>query len=100
MKRKLLSISVASLLLLQSCVTMSSISISNVKQPSSSNKTVTSSVAGMGVMSLWLPRGLAEKAKNELSQKGVTGNVSAVLTVRNWGVVQFYRVTAEGTTDK
>jgi hypothetical protein len=38
-----------------------------------------------------------EKTTYDLKNKGVTGNISTVLTIREWGIVQFYKVTASGT---
>jgi hypothetical protein len=88
----------ASLVFLQSCITMSTATVSNVKP--TSGKEATASVGGMGILALTVPRDLAPRAVEELRQKGVTGNISTTLTVRNWLVVQYYRVVATGTTDK
>lgn len=83
---------------LNSCITMSSVSIADVK-PSTGTE-VTGSATGMGFLRLSVPAGLAEKATYELKNKGAVGNVSTVMTMREWfGIVQVYRVTAKGTTD-
>ena len=77
---------------------MSSVSIADVK-PSTGTE-VTGSATGMGFLRLSVPAGLAEKATYELKNKGAVGNVSTVMTMREWfGIVQVYRVTAKGTTD-
>ena len=83
--------------LMTSCVSMTSVSVSNVK-PSNGTE-VKASAGGLGILSLTVPRGVAERATNELKSKGGVTNVSTVLTMRNWGIVQFYRVTATGTTE-
>ena len=80
-----------------SCITMQSVSITNVKPLT--GKEVRASAGGLGVLALTIPRDIAERATDELKNKGAVGNVSTVLTIRNWGVVQFYRVTATGTTE-
>jgi hypothetical protein len=97
--KKIIKLSFAVLITgsMTSCITMQSVSVSNVK-PSTGTE-VKSSAGGMGVFGLSVPRGIAEKATNELKNKGAVGNVSTVMTVRNWVVVQFYRVTATGTTE-
>jgi uncharacterized protein YdaL len=83
---------------LNSCITMTSVSIADVK--SSTGSEVNGSASGMGFLHLVVPKGLAEKATYELKNKGAVGNVSTTLTMREWGgIVQFYRVTAKGTTE-
>ena len=95
-KNIILSCALLSMLSLNSCVTMKSVSISNVN-PSSGTE-VTGSAVGMGVLHLTIPKGLAESATYELKNKGAVGNVSTVLTMREFGIVQFYKITAKGTT--
>lgn len=83
---------------LNSCITMSSVSIADVK-PSTGTE-VSGSASGMGFLRLTVPTGLAEKATYDLKNKGAVGNVSTVMTVREWfGVVQVYKVSAKGTTE-
>lgn len=79
----------------ESCITIQSVSISDV-QPSSGAE-VVATVSGVGFLHLGAPRGLAEKATNELKSKGATGNVSTILTMREWGIIQYYKVSAKGT---
>ena len=81
-----------------SCITIQSATISDVK-PSTSIP-ISASAGGLGILGLSVPRNIAEKATYELKNKGAVGNVSTVMTMRNWGIVQFYRVTAIGTTEK
>ncbi len=93
----ILSCILLSLFSLNSCITMHSVSISDVK-PSTGTE-VNCSVSGLGFLHLGVPKGLAEKATYELKNKGAVGNVSTVLTMREWGIVQFYKVTAKGITE-
>ncbi|MFO0467796.1 MAG: hypothetical protein ACK5ZX_00635 [Bacteroidota bacterium] len=79
-----------------SCISIHSISITDVKSPS--GKEVNGSASGIGVLHISAPKGLAERATYELRDKGAVGNISTVLTMRDWGVIQFYKVTAIGTT--
>jgi hypothetical protein len=79
-----------------SCITMQSVSISNV-EPSTGTE-VNGSASGMGFFHIGVPKGLAEKATYELKNNGAVANISTVLTMREWGIVQFYKVTAKGTT--
>jgi hypothetical protein len=97
--KRIINFSFAVLLtgLMSSCVSMTSVSASNVK-PSTGTE-VKASAGGFGVLSLTVPRGVAKKATDELKSKGAVTNVTTVLTVRNWGIVQFYRVTATGTIE-
>ena len=76
---------------------MNSVSISDVK-PSTGTE-VNGSASGIGFLHLGVPKGLAEKATYELKNKGAVGNVSTVLTMRDWYIVQFYKVTTKGTTE-
>jgi len=80
-----------------SCITMQSASISNVK-PSTGTE-VSASAGRFGILGLTAPRNIAEKATYELKNNGAVGNVSSVMTMRNWGIVQYYRVVAKGTTE-
>jgi hypothetical protein len=80
-----------------SCIMMQSATISDVK-PSTGTE-VSASAGGLGVLGLSAPRNIAEKATYELKNKGAVGNVSTVMTMRNWGIVQYYRVVAKGTTE-
>lgn len=80
-----------------SCITMQSATISDVK-PSTGTE-VRSSAGGLGILGLSAPRNISEKATYKLKNKGAVGNVSTVLTMRNWGIVQYYKVTATGTTE-
>lgn len=93
----ILSCTLLSLLSLNSCITMQSVSISDVK-PSTGTE-VNGSASGIGFLHLGVPKGLAEKATYDLKNNGAVGNVSTVLTMREWGIVQFYKVTAKGTTE-
>jgi hypothetical protein len=93
----ILSCTLLSLLSLNSCITMQSVSISDVK-PSTGTE-VNGSASGKGFLHLGVPKGLVKKATYELKNKGAVGNVSTVLTMREWGIVQFYKVTAKGTTE-
>lgn len=83
---------------LSSCITMQSVSITDVK-PSSGSE-VSSSAGGLGILGLTTPKGLAEKATEEIRNKGAVGNVSTVMTMRNWGVVQYYKVSVVGTAER
>jgi hypothetical protein len=80
---------------LNSCITIQGISISDVNPDA--GKYVKASSSGLGFLHLGVPRGLVEKTTYDLKNKGVTGNISTVLTIREWGIVQFYKVTASGT---
>jgi hypothetical protein len=92
-----LSCTLLSLVSLNSCITMQSVSISDVK-PSTGTE-VTGSASGMGFLHLGVPKGLAEKATYELKNKGAVSNISTVLTMREFGIVQIYKITAKGTTE-
>lgn len=80
---------------LSSCITIQGVSISDVNP--NAGKYIKSSSSGLGFLHLGVPRGLVEKTTYDLKNKGVTGNISTVLTIREWGIVQFYKVTASGT---
>ena len=97
--KKIIKLSFAVLITssMTSCITMQSVSVANVK-PSTGTE-VKASAGGLGILTLTVPRDIAEKATYELKNKGAVGNVSTVMTMRNWGIVQFYRVTATGTTE-
>jgi hypothetical protein len=59
----------------------------------------TGSASGMGFLHLGVPKGLAENATYELKNKGAVSNISTVLTMREFGIVQIYKITAKGTTE-
>jgi len=80
-----------------SCITMQSVGISDVKP--STGMEVKASSGGLGILTLTVPKKIVEQTTQELKSKGVVGNVSTVMTVRNWGIVQYYKVTAKGTTE-
>jgi hypothetical protein len=80
---------------LNSCITIQGVSISDVNPDA--GKYVKASSSGLGFLHLGVPRGLVEKTTYDLKNKGVSGNISTVLTIREWGIVQFYKVTASGT---
>jgi len=80
-----------------SCITIQGVSISDVNP--NAGKYIKASSSGLGFLHLGVPRGLVEKATYDLKNKGVTGNISTVLTIREWGIVQFYKVTASGTLE-
>ena len=82
---------------LNSCVMIQSVSISDVK-PSTGTE-VTGSASGIGILHITVPKGIAEKATYKLKNNGAVDNVSTVLTMREWGVIQYYKVTAKGTTE-
>ncbi len=84
--------------LFTSCIAMQSVSISDVKP--TTGKQVEASASGLGFFALTVPKGVAERATNDLKGKQVVGNVSTVMTMRNWMIVQYYKVTATGTTEK
>lgn len=96
-KITILSLMTVGLFSLNSCITMQSVSISDVKP--STGIEVNASADGMGYLHLGVPRDLVEIATNTLKNKGAVGNVSTVMTMREWGIIQFYRVIAKGTTD-
>ena len=79
----------------KSCITIQGVSISDVNP--NAGKYIKASSSGLGFLHLGVPRGLVEKTTYDLKNKGVTGNISTVLTIREWGIVQFYKVTASGT---
>ena len=93
----IVSFIVLALFTLNSCVSVKSVSIADVK-PSTGTE-VTASVTGMGLLHLTVPKGLAEKATYELKRKGAVGNISTALTLKEFGIVQFYTITAKGTTE-
>ena len=93
----ILSCTLLALFSLNSCVSVKSVSISDVK-PSTGTE-VTATATGMGLLHLTVPKGLAERATYELKSKGAVGNVSTVLTMKEFGIVQFYTITAKGTTE-
>lgn len=82
---------------LQSCIMMQTATISDVK-PVKGHK-VEASNGGIGFLMLSVPRNVIQKASDELRQKGVVGNVTTTLSVRHWGIVQYYRVVAIGYTE-
>lgn len=96
-KNIILSFALLSVVGLNSCITMKSVSISDVK-PSTGTE-VTGSASGMGFLHLGVPKGLAENATYELKNKGAVSNISTVLTMREFGIVQIYKITAKGTTE-
>jgi len=96
-KVTILFIMVVALFSLNGCVTMQIVSISDVK-PSIGTK-VNASADGMGFLHLGVPMNLAEKVTDELKSKGAVGNVSTVMTMREWGIVQYYQVNAIGITE-
>jgi hypothetical protein len=80
---------------LNSCITIQGVSISDVNP--NAGKYIKASSSGLGFLHLGVPRGLVEKTTYDLKNKGVTGNISTILTIREWGIVQYYKVTASGT---
>lgn len=82
--------------LLSSCIMIQSVSISDVKP--SSGRQIEASAAGVGVLGLTAPKNIGEKATNKLKNKQLVENVNTVLTMRNWLIIQYYKVTATGTT--
>lgn len=84
-------------LTLNSCITIQGVSISDVNP--NAGKYIKASSSGLGFLHLGVPRGLVEKTTYDLKNKGVTGNISTILTIREWGIVQFYKVTASGTLE-
>jgi hypothetical protein len=82
---------------LNSCITIQGVSISDVNP--NAGKYIKASSSGLGFLHLGVPRGLVEKTTYDLKNKGVTGNISTILTIREWGIVQFYKVTASGTLE-
>jgi hypothetical protein len=81
----------------ESCIAIQSTTISDIK-PSGGTE-VSATTSGCGVLHLSVPKGIAERAASELKSKGVTGNVTTVLTMREWGIIQYYKVSAKGTTE-
>ena len=80
-----------------SCISMQSVSITDIKP--ATGKEVKADRAGFGILSLTVPRQIAKRAADDLKSQGAVGNVSLVMTMRNWGIVQYYRVTATGTSE-
>jgi hypothetical protein len=81
-----------------SCITMTSVTVSDVKPGGGSE--VSAYADGMGFLYLTAPRDLGEKVAAELAGKGAVSNISTSMTMRNWGIVQYYKVTAKGSTGK
>ncbi len=80
-----------------SCISMQSVSITDIKP--SNGKEVKANKTGFGILSLTVPRKLARNAADDLKSQGAVSNISLVMTMRNWGIVQYYRVTATGTSE-
>jgi len=82
--------------LLTSCVSLYNTTISDISPVKGDAVSVTAS--GMGFLSLTVPAQskLEQKALEELKEKGVTKNITSRLTMRNWVIVQYYRVKATG----
>lgn len=87
---------VVAAIFLSSCVTINSATISNVK--ASNGTLVETKTSGAGVLGLSVPKKLAQRATESLKNKGAVDNISTILTMRNWGIIQYYRITAKGTT--
>lgn len=81
-----------------SCITMTSANVSNVS--ANNGNLVRASADGFGILHLSVPRDLAERVAGDLARQGATGNVSTVMTMREWGIVQYYKVIGAGTTGK
>ena len=82
---------------LQSCIMMQTTTISDIK--ASKGSKVEASNGGMGFLMLGVPRKIVQKAAEDLRQKGAVGNITTALSVRHWGIVQYYRVVATGYTE-
>ena len=76
---------------------MQTATISDVKAAKGSK--VEASKGGMGFLMLGVPRKIVQDAAEELRQKGVVGNITTTLSMRHWGIVQYYRVVATGYMD-
>jgi len=83
---------------LTSCITMTSVTVSDVR-PGGGDE-VSAYAEGMGFLYLTAPRDLGEKVAAELAGKGAVSNISTSMTMRNWGIIQYYKVTAKGSTGK
>ena len=77
-----------------SCIAIKSTTISDINQ-SVGNK-VVATASGCGVLHLSVPLGIVEKAALDLKEMGANGNITTVLTMREWGLFQYYKVTATG----
>lgn len=98
MKKSIFKLIIGGFLVLNltSCIAIQSVSISEVKPTTGTEVQVKAS--GAGFLHLGAPRGIAQKAVEELKAKGAVDNISTVLTMREWGIIQYYRVIASGTT--
>ncbi|MBF0441886.1 MAG: hypothetical protein HQK54_08285 [Oligoflexales bacterium] len=89
-------ICIAAALLLSGCVSMTSVTISDMVSKAGTPVTVEKSA--VGIMSLTVPSasGLEAAALKELRDKGAVKNVTTRLQMRNWVFVQVYGVVATG----
>ena len=80
---------------LNSCVVMSSASVSN---PGPTGTMVSATASGTGFLALTTPsvESLERNAVQQLAGQGATKNVTTRLEMRNFVIVQLYKVTATG----
>ena len=76
---------------------MQNATIAEVK-PAKGTK-VETTVGGLGFLMLAVPKHLVQDASDKIRQKGAVGNITTTLTVRHWGIVQYYSVLATGYTE-
>ena len=83
---------------LSGCIALTSVSMSNVIRKGGNNPQ-HAEVSGLGILGLTVPdsSALEVEALKQLRAKGVTKNITTRLTMRNWGVVQYYSVVATGS---
>jgi len=93
MLNKILLISIG--LLLNACVSVHSVSVSDMKS-SSSGKAVKAESHGMGILSLTLPELDVSASLAEQCKGGELTGIQTFTTMRNFFVIQNYSLTSTG----
>ena len=81
---------------LTGCIALQSVSVSGVTP--SGGSAVTTSASGLGILALTIPSitELERKALDDAKSQGASKNFSARLSMRNWVIVQNYKVEVTG----
>ncbi len=85
------------LVFMEGCVSLTSVSISDISK--GSKDTVTESASGVGFLGLTTPSpdGLEREVVRKLASRGGAANISTRMQVRNFLIVQIYSVSGTAT---
>ena len=82
------------------CIALQCTTISDLSGGKGSS--VSAEAGGMGFLMLTVPdrASLEGAAMKDLKEKGGTKNITSRLTMRNWMIVQYYKVSVSGEKEK